>query len=186
LLATRINVRRRVQQPLQSTVPVTALPEPPKQCSGCITIIATSFCRLNHLALTLADVASLCHLNPHALGSHYRMLTSMLGLHPPPLAPADLLPRCFERLTRDAVAAGDLVAESAAAVRRDAGALLGWMQRSLETRRFPLGCVGAALVLAAESNAVGRVGGRCWPAAAHSCTAVSCAACCFPSIAPAC
>ncbi|EFN58516.1 hypothetical protein CHLNCDRAFT_140579 [Chlorella variabilis] len=111
-------------------------------------------CRLNKLPLTLADLSGSVQIDVHTLGHYYCALCRLLDLQPPLLLPADLLPRSVDRVTAEAVARGALAAGTVAAVQRDAGMLLDWMHRQLNQRQFPLGCVGAALVLAAEMNTV--------------------------------
>lgn len=89
------------------------------------------------------------------LGRHYTALCQKLHLQPPLLLAADLLPRAVERATAEAVRSGALGGSAAAALRRDAAMLVDWMQRQLERRQYPMAAAGAAVVLAAEMNAVG-------------------------------
>lgn len=129
--------------------------------AGCIHLTLPHPCRLNKLPLTLADLSGSVQIDVHTLGHYYCALCRLLDLQPPLLLPADLLPRSVDRVTAEAVARGALAAGTVAAVQRDAGMLLDWMHRQLNQRQFPLGCVGAALVLAAEMNTV-RVAECVW------------------------
>lgn len=118
-------------------------------------------CRLDSLPLTLADLSGPCHIPACTLGRHYVALCRLLGLAPPLLLAPHLLPRCVERVAAQAVQGGVLTAAQVAALRRDAGAMLGWMSAQMARQAYPLAAVGAALVLAAEMNTVGAGAATC-------------------------
>jgi hypothetical protein len=122
------------------------------------------------LPLTLLDVAGAAQADVHQLGKHYRAALGVLGLAPPPAAPAALLDRALDALLPpgggaggSAGGGGDAAAQQQqrrARVRADAADALAWMEAELVGRPYPQAAAGAALALALDAAGAPGAGAR--------------------------